>query len=205
MDLNFDPAKAQVFRGLFNLLEKKGGKSLAQLQLAAVSKGYRISSAWPNVIPDARDVPVCPFPLCAFASEWGIQVLRHSLHKLPKDSGEQGHSCTSLAVLRPTPKESSLLLLHPCTGSEHHAVHPLPARVSDHPAQHPCLKHWSNMGAAQQPGRKSLGEAVTHLPSQHSSMPSLPCPWHADTSTHTFKGLGQKNVVRFVCITHGLT
>lgn len=127
------------------------------------------------------------------------------LHKLPKDSREQGHSCASLAALCPLPKERSLLFLPPCTGSEHHAVCPLPVRTSNRLAQHPCLKHWSNTGAVQQLGSRFLGEAVTHLPSRHPSVPCLSCPRHADTSTHVFNARSQKNVMKFVCIPHGLT
>lgn len=70
---------------------------------------------------------------------------------------------------------------------------------------YPCLKHWSNMGAVQQLGSRFLGEAVTHLPSRHPSVPSLSCPRHADTSTHVFNAQSQKNVLKFVCIPHGLT
>lgn len=175
LGLNFYLPKAWVFRGLFNLLEKKGGKSLAQLQLAAVSNGYRISSAWPNAIREAPDVPVWPFQLCTFASEWGVQFFRHWLHKLPKDSKEQDHSQKPGSPV-PSPKESSLLFFPSCTGLKQHNVWPLPARASDCPAQHPFLKHWSNTGDAQQPGSRFFGEEGHPSPVMTSSVSSLPCP-----------------------------
>lgn len=132
----------------------------------------------------------------------GFQALAAQVAK-----GQQGarHSCASLAAPCPLPKENSLLFLPPCAGSEHHAVCPLPVRMSNRLAQHPCLKHWSNMGAVQQLGSRFLGEAVTQLPLRHPSVPSLSCPWHADTSTHVFNAQSQKNVMKFVCIPHGLT
>lgn len=139
-------------------------------------------------------VPVWPF----LHVIWQVKVFRH---KLPKDNplaGSKAKAAQAWQTHDPLPKISdryisgtsarSLLFLPPCTGLEHHTAHPLPARAFDHPGQCPCLKHWSSTGAVQQTASSVLGEVVTHFPSQHASVPSLPHLWHTDTSTYTIKG-----------------
>lgn len=87
------------------------------------------------------------------------------LHKLPKDSREQGHSCASLAALCPLPKESSLLFLPPCTGSEHHAVCPLPVRMSNLSLSEALVQH----GGCATAGKQVLGRS-SHPPSITTSL-----------------------------------
>lgn len=151
---------------LISRISREGGrKSLAQL-LSLTDTGLRQHGRMSFLTHE----------MCLFAHSLCVllrakEEYRLSL-KLPKDSREQGHSCTSLAVLRLPPRESSLLFLPPCTGSENHAVRPLSARTSDRLAQSPCLKHSSNTGAAQQPRSRFLGEVVIHLSSRYRSVPS---------------------------------